>query len=221
MSAPTVTASTPLDDARVLGPLPDLRPDLEAIAAMVDPGSRVLDVGCHDGQLLQYLVRTKGVRGRGLELSQEGVNASVRRGLSVVQGDADRDLADYPDRAFDTVILSQTLQATRSPDRVLAQLVRIGRRAMVSFPNFGYWRVRLSLLWGGSMPVTPTLPLPWYETENIHLCTIRDFVALAEKLDVKIELALALDAQHRLQPIQSLRRANLFAQTGLFVLTKG
>jgi len=216
-----VSPVTPLDHPAVLGPMPDLRPDLEAIAAMIEPGSRVLDVGCEDGQLLQFLVRTKGVRGRGLELSQEGVNASVRRGLSVVQGDADRDLVDYPDRAFDTVILSQTLQATRWPERVLAQLVRIGRRAVVSFPNFGYWRVRLSLFWDGRMPVTPILPRPWYETENIHLCTIRDFVLLAEKLDVKIERALTLDAQHRLQPIQSLRRANLFAQTGLFVLTKG
>ncbi|HKY94131.1 MAG TPA: methionine biosynthesis protein MetW [Kiloniellales bacterium] len=216
-----MSAVTPLDDPAVLGPLPDLRPDLAAIAAMVEPGARVLDIGCEDGQLLQFLVRTKGVRGRGLELSQEGVNASVRRGLSVVQGDADRDLVDYPDRAFDTVILSQTLQATRWPDRVLAQLVRIGHRAVVSFPNFGYWRVRLSLLMRGRMPVTPTLPRSWYETENIHLCTIRDFVTLAEQLGVRIERALTLDAQHRLQPIRSLRRANLFAQTGLFVLTKG
>lgn len=216
-----MSAVTPLEHPAALGPLPALRPDLVAIAAMIEPGARVLDVGCEDGQLLQFLVRTKGVRGRGLELSQEGVNASVRRGLSVVQGDADRDLVDYPDRAFDTVILSQTLQATRSPDRVLAQLVRIGRRAIVSFPNFGYWKVRFSLLFDGRMPVTPTLPMPWYETENIHLCTIRDFVTLSERLDVKIERALTLDAQHRLQPIRSLWRANLSAQTGLFVLTKG
>jgi methionine biosynthesis protein MetW len=215
-----VSPVTPLDHPAALGPLPELRPDLVAIAAMIEPGARVLDIGCEDGQLLQFLVRTKGVRGRGIELSQVGVNASVRRGLSVVQGDADRDLADYPDRAFDTVILSQTLQATRWPERVLAQLVRIGRRAIVSFPNFGYWKVRCSLLLAGRMPVTPTLPMPWYETENIHLCTIRDFVTLTERLEVKIERALTLDAQHRLQPIRSLWRANLSAQTGLFVLTK-
>lgn len=208
------------EERSALGPVPDLRPDLAAIAAMVTPGSRVLDIGCEDGQLLTWLVHEKGVRGRGLELSQEGVNASVRRGLSVVQGDADRDLADYPDKAFDTVILSQTLQATRWPEVVLRQLVRIGRCAVVSFPNFGYWKLRLTLLFSGRMPVTPTLPRPWYETENIHLCTIRDFVELTDRLDVRIERALTLDAQHRLRPLGSMRRANLFAETGIFMLTR-
>lgn len=199
---------------------PRLRPDLAAIAMMVEPASRVLDVGCEDGQLLAWLVMEKGVVGRGLELSQEGVNASVRRGLSVVQGDADRDLADYPDQAFDTVILSQTLQATRAPDRVLTELVRIGRRAVVSFPNFGYWPVRLSLLLKGRMPTTATLPRAWYETENIHLCTIRDFMMLVRDLGIRVERKLTLDANLRVKPIRSLQAANLFGQTGLFVLSR-
>lgn len=200
---------------------PRLRADLAAIAMMVEPGSRVLDIGCEDGQLLAWLVMEKGVVGRGLELSQEGVNASVRRGLSVVQGDADRDLADYPDNAFDTVILSQTLQATRAPDRVLKELVRIGRRAVVSFPNFGYWPVRFSLLLKGRMPTTATLPRAWYETENIHLCTIRDFLMLVRDLGLQVERKLTLDSNMRVKPIRALQAANLFGQTGLFVLSRG
>ncbi len=204
------------------GKLPDLtaRPDLAAIAAMIEPGSRVLDIGCGDGELLEFLVARKNVVGRGMEVEQEGVNASVRRGLSVVQGDADVDLGDYPDASFDVAILSLTLQATRAPDKVLAELVRIGRRAVVSFPNFGYWRVRLHLLFEGRMPMTATLPRGWYETENIHLCTIRDFLDLAAKRGIRVERALTLDALSRLKPMSSVRLANLFGQTGLFVLAK-
>ena len=198
-----------------------LRPDLAVIAAHVAPGSRVLDVGCHDGQLLQYLVRTKGVRGRGLELSQEGVNASVRRGLSVVQGDADRDLADYPDRAFDTVILSQTLQATRSPDRVLAQLVRIGRRAIVSFPNFGHWWVRAQLVATGRMPTTVNLPEPWYDSPDAHLCTIRDFVDLCRLVNARVERKVAFNASgQQLGTWMPLTLHNLLGEKAVFMLAR-
>jgi len=156
-----------------------LRSDLAAIAAMVPDHAHVLDVGCGDGALLEHLVATKKVDGRGLELSHTDVNACVARGLPVVQGDADTDLADYPSGVFDIVILSDTIQSTRNPRTVLGHLLRIGKRTVVSLPNFGHWRVRTRLLLTGRMPRTNALDYAWHETPNIHLCTIADFVALA------------------------------------------
>lgn len=169
------------------------RLDLALIADMVAPGSRVLDVGCGDGALLQLLAQKRGVDGRGVELSQRGVNECVAKGLSVIQGDADTDLADYPDDGFDYVILSQTLQATRRPREALANMLRIGRRAIVSFPNFGHWKVRAYLALRGRMPVTGNLNHHWHDTPNIHLCTIRDFVELVDDLGAHIERGAALD----------------------------
>jgi methionine biosynthesis protein MetW len=198
----------------------ELRQDLRLIAEMIEPGARMLDIGCGDGALLAYLARHKGVDGRGIELSQSGVNACVGHGLSVIQGDADRDLDAYPAAAFDVVVLSQTLQATRQPRRVVEALVRIGRRAIVSFPNFGFWRIRLRLLTRGQMPMSDLLPHPWYETPNIHLCTIRDFLALCEDIGVKVERSITLDRHGRpyaLAPHGSL--ANLMAEQGVFVLS--
>ena len=174
-----------------------IRVDLPLIADMVEPKSRVLDIGCGDGALLEYLVHFKQVDGRGMELSQEGVNACVGNGLSVIQGDADTDLRAYPSDAFDYVILSQTLQATRDPRGVLQQMLRVGRRAVVSFPNFGYWRVRLGLLVDGRMPTTRTLPYSWHDTPNIHLCTIRDFLDLCAELGVEIVRMMALGPDGR------------------------
>ncbi len=170
-----------------------IRVDLQLIADMIDAKSRVLDVGCGDGTLLDYLTGFKQVDGRGMELSQEGVNACVQSGLSVIQGDADTDLRAYPDHAFDYVVLGQTLQATRDPRGVLNQLLRVGQRAIVSFPNFGFWKVRLGLLLGGRMPHTRSLPFRWYNTPNIHLCTIDDFLELCRELGVEVERAVALD----------------------------
>ena len=198
-----------------------LRRDLWLIAEMIDPGARVLDIGCGDGALLAYLVRHKNIDGRGMELSQSGVNSCVGHGLSVIQGDADRDLEAYPAGAFDVVVLSQTLQATRQPRKLLETLVRIGRRAIVSFPNFGFWRIRLHLLFRGRMPVSHLLTHPWYETPNIHLCTIRDFVRMCDEIGVRVERSVTLDRHGRpysLDPHGSL--ANLLAEQGVFVLSE-
>ena len=198
----------------------ELRRDLRLIAEMIEPGSRVLDIGCGDGALLAYLAREKAVDARGMELSQSGVNACVRHGLSVIQGDADRDLDAFPVGAFDVVVLSQTLQATRRPRHVVETLVRIGKRAIVSFPNFGFWRIRLSLLRRGRMPVSELLNNPWYDTPNIHLCTIRDFVVLCDQIGTRIERSLTLDRHGRpftLDPRGHL--ANMLAEQGVFVLS--
>lgn len=167
--------------------VPDSRVDYAIIADFVPQGARVLDVGCGDGTLLALLEEKKQVDGRGLELSQDGVNEAVARGLSVVQGDADTDLATYPDRSFDVVILSQTLQATQAPKKVLEELLRIGKRVIVTIPNFGNWRARLHLLVQGRMPVTKSLPYSWYDTPNIHFCTLRDFLNLADEVNATIE----------------------------------
>ena len=193
-----------------------LRPDLAAIADAVPPGARVLDIGCGDGALLAHLRDTKGVDARGIDVSAANVASAVARGLSVVQGDADADLADYPDDAFDMAILSDTLQAMRSPSKVLDELVRIARRAVVSFPNFGHWRVRGSLAFGGRMPVTKSLPVSWHETPNIHLCTIDDFRALAAENGLKIESATFLSGGARRGPAL----ANLLAERAVFVLAR-
>jgi len=203
------------------GLLSDLRPDLRLIADMVPAGARVLDIGCGDGALLAYLAKTKGVDGRGMELSQTGVNSCVRHGLSVIQGDADHDLADYPSDGFDYVVLSQTLQATYNPLLVIETLVRIGRHAIVSFPNFGHWRIRWHLLTQGRMPVTPLLSQSWYDTPNIHFCTIKDFVALCGERGVTIQRCLSLDRfgrPYRFDPKGHL--ANLIAEQGLFLLSR-
>lgn len=205
----------------------NLRPDLAAIAAMIRPESRVLDVGCGDGALLEHLVRTKNVDGRGIEISQANVNACVARGLAVVQGDADTDLADYPEQVFDAVILSQTIQATEKPHTVLNHLLRIGRRTAVSLPNFGYWKIRLALLASGRMPRTKTLDYCWWETPNIHLCTLADFVDLTRDCGAIIVEAHALKDNGSAMAMNpnSLTRGimgpNLFAQGGVFLLKKG
>jgi methionine biosynthesis protein MetW len=195
------------------------RVDHLVIADMVPHGAKVLDVGCGDGELLQLLQREKSAKARGLEISQDGVNACVAKGLSVVQGDADRDLAFFPDRAFDVVILSKTIQAVRNPKAVLGELMRVADRAIVSMPNFGHWKVRLALLTTGRMPVTQTLPASWHESENIHLCTVRDFVDLATGLGVHLERAVPISEDAAGAPFaKSLWRANLCAEDAVFLL---
>jgi methionine biosynthesis protein MetW len=193
-----------------------LRPDLAIIADHIAPGSRVLDVGCGDGALMAALREDKGVDARGIEIDAENVAAAVARGLSVVQGDADTDLAEYPDDAFDYAILSQTLQTTSAPHVVLDELLRIGRRAFVSFPNFAHWRVRLSLLWGGRMPVTRTLPYGWHDTPNIHHLSIADFRAFVKARGINVEQAWYLSGDRS----RSSAAANFRAEHAVFLLRR-
>jgi methionine biosynthesis protein MetW len=198
------------------------RVDHLLIAEMVRPGARVLDVGCGDGELLSLLEAERDVDGRGIELSQSNVNLCVAKGLSVIQGDADRDLTNFPDASFDYAILSQTLQATRRPRHVLEQLLRIGRHAVVSFPNFGHWRIRLHLLTHGRMPVTPNMPETWYETPNIHYCTIKDFLDLCTNVQAKVERSVALNAYGQSMGLGlPFSWQNLIGEQAVFLLTKG
>jgi methionine biosynthesis protein MetW len=194
-----------------------LRPDLAVIAANVAPGSRVLDIGCGDGALMAALRDGSGVDARGMELDPLDVAECVAKGLSVMQGDADTDLVDYPDAAFDYAILSQTLQTTKRPDKVLDELLRVGRKAFVSFPNFGHWRVRASLLWRGRMPVTRLLPVAWYETPNIHHVTVSDFRDLVEAKNLTVEGAWFLSGDRRISDAAASWRA----EHAVFLLSRG
>lgn len=193
-----------------------LRPDLALIANNVAPGSRVLDVGCGDGALMAALRDERGADARGLEIDGQNVAAAMARGLSVVQGDADTDLGYYQDNSFDYAILSQTLQTTKRPDLVIGHLLRIGRQAFVSFPNFAHWRVRTSLLWNGRMPVTRLLPVKWYETPNIHHLTIRDFRELVRDKGYRIEGQWFLSGDRQ----TGSAKANLMAEHAVFLLRR-
>jgi len=193
-----------------------LRPDLAVIAANIRAGARVLDIGCGDGALMAALRDDHGIDARGLEIDPDNVATAVARGLSVVQGDAERDLAAYPDDSFDYALLSQTLQTTHRPDRVVGELLRIAPRAFVSFPNFAHWRVRLSLLWGGRMPVTRLLPLAWYETPNIHHLTVDDFREFLRERGIAVENRWFLSGDS----LTSAAAANFRAEHAVFLLAR-
>ena len=195
---------------------PPLRPDLLAVAGLVPDAATALDLGCGDGALLDHLKRMKGVRGRGIELSEAGMLACVRRGLSVRQGNLQEGLADYPDGSFDCVILAQTLQYLDNPVMILSEMLRVGRRAIVSFPNWGYWRCRLELLAGGRIPQAPDLPQPWHDTPRWQALTAADFAGLCRQQGTAIYDAIYLNGARRITV-----GANLRARTAVFALERG
>ena len=192
-----------------------VRVDLEVVASLVRQGSHVLDLGCEDGTLLKLLIDRKRVLGRGVEITYEGVLKCIGNGIPVDHADLDRGLGDYPDGFFDYVILSQTLQAVHKPDLVIREMLRVGRVGIVSFPNFGYWRVRLQLLFGGRMPKNDYMPYEWYSTPNIHFCTVADFVGLCRAQGVHIERAVFLSDGRRV-PFAT----NLLAKIAIFVIRR-
>ncbi len=196
-----------------------IRIDHSIILDLVPSGARVLDLGCGDGALLEKLVRQKGVTGRGVEISEEGVRECIARGLTVLQGDIDQGLRDYPDRSFDYVILNQTLQAVRKPDVVLGEMLRVGRKGIVGFPNFAYWRLRLYLLFRGRMPKTEFLPFEWYDTPNIHFCSIADFRSYCASAGLTVEKRVYLSTDQGGRVLRGVR-PNLFAETAVYQLSK-
>ena len=197
------------------------RMDLLLISDLIAEGTRVLDIGCGSGDLLALLKSAKNIDGRGLEISQRNVNACVSRGLAVVQGNADTDLGQYPDAGFDYAILSQTLQATQRPEDVLVQLARISKNIVVSIPNFGHWRVRLSLLGSGRMPRTHTLDAEWFNTPNIHLCTLLDFNDLCARLNLNIDKCILMRNGKTSQRTRAPHsRDNLLSEQAIYLLSQ-
>jgi methionine biosynthesis protein MetW len=190
------------------------------ISSLITKNAKVLDIGCGNGDLLYYLEETKNINGQGIEISSKGVQESVSKGLSVIQGDADIDLKSFPDNAFDVVILSHTLQATHKPKEVLIEMLRIGKTCIISIPNFGYWKYRAQILFFGVMPAAKGLSEPWYSTENIHLCTIKDFIKLCELLNISINKAFR-NSNYSIKKITKPNSYinNLLSIEGIFVLS--
>lgn len=197
-----------------------MRPDLDVVAGLVPEGSKVLDLGCGDGTLLDHLVRRHGCRGVGVEIRSEEVLACIERGVPVIEADLDEGLGDFGDRSFDVVVLSQTLQATRHPLLVLREVMRVGRRALVSIPNFGHWKLRADLFFRGRMPSSPALPYPWYETPNIHLATLADFERLLEREGVRTLARVPLRLDGRPSRRAPLLSPNLTAAAAVYLLER-
>ena len=191
------------------------------ISTLINNNSKVLDIGCGNGSLLKHLEDKKNINGQGIEISHKGVQKCVAKGLSVIQGNADTDLIHFPDNSFDIVILSRTLQATHKPKDVLSEMLRIGKKCIVSIPNFAHWKCRLQILFKGKMPMTESLSNHWYETENIHLCTIKDFIEICKLLNIFIEEAYT-NNNYKIKKLKNPDSFlnNLFSKEGIFVLTK-
>jgi methionine biosynthesis protein MetW len=198
-----------------------MKNEFKVIANLIEKDTRVLDVGCADGTLMKFLKDNKNIDIRGLELSKDKVQECIAKGLTVIEGNAEKDLKQFPDKSFDYVVLSQTLQAFLDPELVIGELLRVGKKAIVTIPNFGYWKVRLHLLTKGTMPITKTLPDEWYNTPNLHMCTIKDFVYFIKSKNFKIFKSLALNDQNvSLINNTNLGIKNLFADLGIFLIEK-
>lgn len=198
-----------------------IRTDQRLLAELVPHGSRLLEIGCGDGSLLQYLEEQKGVDGRGIDIQADKVSRCLHRGLSVIQGDANSDLGNYPADSFDVVVLSQTLQTTLNPKDVILNMLRIGKQAVVSIPNFGHWQVRLQLLFSGRMPINDTLAFQWYDTPNIHFCTIKDFVALCRAQNIRIDRSILIDGEGASRDFSpNSPWANWVGQQAIFLLSR-
>ena len=198
-----------------------MKQELKIISDLIDENSHVLDVGCGDGILMEYLVKEKKVNIRGIEISKTKVQNCIAKGLTIIEGNAEEDLKQFPDKSFDYVVLSQTLQAFLNPEKVINELLRIGKQAIVTIPNFGYWKIRLHLLLKGTMPVTRTLPNEWYNTPNIHLCTIKDFVYFSKAKNFKLSKSIALRS-NQLSYIKdgNLNLKNLSSNLGIFLIER-
>ena len=197
-----------------------MKNEFKIIANLLPPQSRVLDVGCGDGTLIEALIKEKNIDARGIELEEDKVKECISKGLSVIEGDAETELSQFPDKAFDFVVLSQTLQAFYQPENVLEQLLRVGGRVIISIPNFGYWQIRASLLFFGKMPITKSLPYTWYNTPNLHMCSIKDFYQFCEKKKIKIDKVVGINGE-KISSIYrvNLEMKNLLSEVGIFVIS--
>jgi len=198
-----------------------MKPEFKVISDLIEKGSHVLDVGCGDGILMEYLIKEKNINIRGIEISKTKVQNCIAKGLTIIEGDAEKDLKQFPNKSFDFVILSQTLQAFLNPEKVINELLRIGKQAIVTIPNFGYWKIRLHLLFKGTMPVTRTLPDEWYNTPNIHLCTIKDFVSFSKAKNFRLSKSIALkNNKPTLIKNTNLIIKNLNSNLGIFLIQR-